>query len=128
MDRVNQNGSGTHKEGRAKTGARGKFSMPSIELHHKFAPKGQHSSLSAFDFQTRDIEGRANHQFMLGKSRSTFESALTVENLELGLEARVGQDGGVVVDGVDGETDGAQRLRELDVRQEGEPEGEVERV
>ena len=48
--------------------------------------------------------------------------------MELGLEARVGQDGGVVVDGVDGETDGAQRLRELDVRQEGEPEGEVERV
>ena len=43
--------------------------------------------------------------------------------MELGLEARVGQDGGVVVDGVDGETDGAQRLRELDVRQEGEPEG-----
>ena len=45
--------------------------------------------------------------------------------MELGLEARVGQDGGVVVDGVDGETDGAQRLRELDVRQEGEPEGGV---
>ena len=50
-------------------------------------------------------------------------TALTIKNLELGLEQRVGQDGGVVVDGVDGETDGAQRLRELDVRQEGEPEG-----
>ena len=43
--------------------------------------------------------------------------------MKLGLEARVGQDGGVVVDGVDGETDGAKRLRELDVRQKGEPEG-----
>ena len=50
-------------------------------------------------------------------------TALTIKNLELCLEQRVGQDGGVVVDGVDGETDGAQRLRELDVRQEGEPEG-----
>lgn len=43
--------------------------------------------------------------------------------MELGLEQSVGQDRVVGVDGVDGETDGAQRLRELDVRQEGESEG-----
>ena len=42
--------------------------------------------------------------------------------MELGLEYRVGQDGGVVVDVIDGETDGAKRLGELDVRQEGESE------
>ena len=50
------------------------------------------------------------------------DTTLTVQDLEFGLECGVGQEGIVGVDVVDGEADGAQRLRELDMRQEGEPE------